>query len=124
MTGGATVAFTPPWRRARAARRWGKEGKTLMSTKHEDGHPREPGADDLLSKRQLAQRLKKAPRTIDYWRKREGLPFLKIGHTVFFRWPDVMRHLEKTTGEAVARTNHNRKPAKAPPPSDAITATA
>lgn len=50
---------------------------------------------DLLNKRQLAQRIKEAPRTIDYWRKREGLPLLKIGHTVCFRRPDVMRHRKR-----------------------------
>jgi hypothetical protein len=37
------------------------------------------------------------------------LPFLKIGHTVYFRWPDVMRHLEKVTVEAVKRNRTKDK---------------
>ena len=66
----------------------------------EDGRPQGAGEDELLSKRQLARRLGKSTRTIDYWRSHEGLPFLKIRHTVFFRWDEVMCHLEKTTGQA------------------------
>ncbi|MCP5525160.1 MAG: hypothetical protein H7A46_26855, partial [Verrucomicrobiales bacterium] len=33
--------------------------------------------------------------TIDNWRRKFKLPCLKVGHTVKFRYGQVVRHLEK-----------------------------
>ena len=49
--------------------------------------------DDLLVKRELAKKLRRSPRTIDVWMKQHRLPYLKIGKTVLFRWPDVLEKL-------------------------------
>jgi len=51
--------------------------------------------DGFLTKRELSLRLKKTPRCIETWMKRRYLPYLKIGHSVFFRWPDVIAALRR-----------------------------
>jgi len=95
-----------PWR--------GMNCVTQMSIAGVDDSPHEDRGEVLLTRQQLAQRLQTSLRTIDYWREHEGLPFLKIGHTVLFRWSDVLRHLEKTTGKASGRKPLNGAGAKAP----------
>ena len=52
----------------------------------------------LLTKRQLAPRIQKSPRTIDNWMKEGRLPFLKVGRTVLFSWPDVLASLKERYG--------------------------
>ena len=54
-------------------------------------------AEELLTKRELAVRLKKTPRCIEQWMRRRYLPYIKIGHTVLFRWRDVLEALERMT---------------------------
>lgn len=51
--------------------------------------------DGFLTKRELSQRLKKTPRCIETWMKRRYLPYIKIGHSVFFRWPDVIAAMRR-----------------------------
>lgn len=51
--------------------------------------------DGFLTKRELSLRLKKTPRCIENWMKRRYLPYIKIGHSVFFRWPDVIAALRR-----------------------------
>src|SRR5689334_20536363 len=51
--------------------------------------------DEFLSKRELAQRLKGAVRTIERWQRQGIIPYVKCGHSVMFNWPDVVAHLEK-----------------------------
>lgn len=72
-----------------------------MKTTSEAGLPPVPGGRALLTKKQLAQELGKSERTIDNWRARLGLPFLKIEHSVMFRLSDVIRHLEKNHRRSV-----------------------
>ena len=48
-----------------------------------------------MTKRELSLRLKKTPRCIETWMKRRYLPYIKIGHSVFFRWPDVIAALRR-----------------------------
>jgi hypothetical protein len=50
-------------------------------------------SDDLLVKRELAKKIKRSPRTVDLWMRQGKLPYLKIGKTVLFRWPDVLEKL-------------------------------
>jgi excisionase family DNA binding protein len=52
--------------------------------------------DEILDKRETAQRLKISTRTLDQWMREGKVPFLKIGKTVRFRWPDVLAHLQHT----------------------------
>ena len=49
--------------------------------------------DGLLDKKEVAARLRHCPRTISLWMKQGKLPYLKIGKTVRFRWPDVLEKL-------------------------------
>jgi len=51
-------------------------------------------ADCLLTKKELAQRLKKPVRSIENWMKLRYLPYIKIGHSVLFRWGDVIKTLD------------------------------
>jgi len=50
-------------------------------------------SDGLLTKRELAARLRKSTRTTDDWMRKGKLPYLKIGKTVLFRWQDVLEKL-------------------------------
>lgn len=54
-----------------------------------------PESEELLTKRELSARLKKTPRCIETWMKQQYLPYIKIGHSVFFRWPDVLAALKR-----------------------------
>jgi len=64
--------------------------------------PRQPAAEtaalqpqEFLSKHELAQRLKRALRTVERWQRQGIIPYVKCGHAVMFNWPDVVAHLEK-----------------------------
>jgi excisionase family DNA binding protein len=50
-------------------------------------------SDGLLNKRSLAVKLGVSKRTVDAWMKKKRLPFIKLGKTVRFRWPDVLEKL-------------------------------
>jgi hypothetical protein len=52
-------------------------------------------ADSLLTKKELAQKLKKSVRSIENWMKLRYLPYIKIGHSVLFRWRDVVEALDQ-----------------------------
>jgi len=57
------------------------------------GLPASASADEILEKPETANRLKISTRTLDQWMRAGRVPFLKIGKTVRFRWPDVLAHL-------------------------------
>jgi excisionase family DNA binding protein len=50
-------------------------------------------AEGLLTKFDVAERLKVAPRTVDSWMKRGRIPFLKIGKSCRYHWPDVLKKI-------------------------------
>jgi len=53
------------------------------------------GANEgLLNKSELAVKLRISKRTVDAWMKNKRLPFIKVGKTVRFRWPDVLEKLQ------------------------------
>ncbi|MBV9008593.1 MAG: helix-turn-helix domain-containing protein [Verrucomicrobia bacterium] len=52
-------------------------------------------SDGLDTKRELAARLRKSSRTIDYWMKKGRLPYMKVGKSILFRWSDVLEALSK-----------------------------
>jgi len=50
--------------------------------------------DSLLTKPELANRIRKSVRTVDQWMKQGRLPYMKVGaKTVLFSWPDVLQKL-------------------------------
>ena len=49
--------------------------------------------DGLLTKRALAPKLRISTRTLDDWMRKGRIPFLKVGKSVRFRWPDVLEKL-------------------------------
>lgn len=49
--------------------------------------------DGLLSKKEVAARLRISPRTLEVWMRKKRVPFLKIAKSVRFRWPDVLEKL-------------------------------
>jgi len=50
-------------------------------------------ADGMLTKKDLAARLRVTLRTIENWQRAGYLPFIKISNVVLFHWPDVLDHL-------------------------------
>jgi excisionase family DNA binding protein len=49
--------------------------------------------EDLLTKKELAARMRVTVRTVENWRKKGALRFIKLGNTVLFHWPDLMGQL-------------------------------
>ncbi len=63
-------------------------------TQHMQGKPLAASTTDgLLTKDEVAERLRLSVRTIDAHMRAKRLPFLKIGKTVRFRWADVLEKL-------------------------------
>jgi excisionase family DNA binding protein len=50
-------------------------------------------SDRLLTKSELAPRIRRSVRTVDSWMRQGKLPYLKVGKTVLFRWRDVLEKL-------------------------------
>ena len=57
------------------------------------GTQRDIAGEGLFTKFDIATRLKVAPRTVDSWMKKGKIPFLKIGKSCRYRWPDVLDKL-------------------------------
>ncbi len=55
-------------------------------------------SDVMLTKRELAERLKMTVRTVENWQRRGFLPYMKVGRMVLFHWPDVLEHLKSRFG--------------------------
>src|SRR5258708_6165815 len=51
--------------------------------------------DAVLTKKELAERLRIGMRTVDGWMKKGYLPYIKYGKLVRFRWSEVERCLER-----------------------------
>jgi hypothetical protein len=54
----------------------------------------ERATDGLLTKKDLAIKVRKSPRTIDCWMRSGRLPYLKIGKSILFDWDDVLAKLK------------------------------
>ena len=52
-------------------------------------------SNELLTKEELAPKLKRSRRTVSLWMQQGKLPYLKIGKTVLFRWSDVVEGLAR-----------------------------
>ena len=51
-------------------------------------------ADVMLSKNELAPKLRVSVRTIENWQRKRYLPFIKVANVVIFYWPTVLAHLQ------------------------------
>ena len=47
----------------------------------------------LLTKPEVAIKLRRSRRTVDLWMRQKKIPYFKVGKTVLFRWPDVLEKL-------------------------------
>ena len=54
----------------------------------------EKPSDVMLTKREVAERLKVTVRTVENWQQRGVLPYVKIGKVVLFHWPEVIEFLK------------------------------
>ena len=66
-----------------------------MNIESRDEHPREAGGDGLMSKPEVALWLGVSVGALDTYRRKEGLPFIKMGRRVLFDRRDVARWVEK-----------------------------
>jgi excisionase family DNA binding protein len=57
--------------------------------------------NELITKAELARRLKVTPRTITAWTKRLRLPHIKAGYAVRFNWRNVENHLNIHFGKGM-----------------------
>jgi excisionase family DNA binding protein len=53
------------------------------------------GKEGFISKRELARRLNKSLRTIEYWQRSGIIPNIKCGRSALFNWTDIEAHLQK-----------------------------
>jgi excisionase family DNA binding protein len=51
-------------------------------------------SEGLLNKRQVAVKLGISKRTCDVWMKAKRLPYVKLGKSVRFYWPDVLAKIQ------------------------------
>ena len=51
-------------------------------------------AGEMLTKSELAGRLRIKPRTVENWQRRGILSYIKVGKVVLFHWPDVVAYLK------------------------------
>ena len=60
---------------------------------------------EVLTKKELAARLRIGIRTVERWQGRDYLPFIKVHKLVMFYWPDVVEGLRRNFGVGNAPTN-------------------
>jgi excisionase family DNA binding protein len=60
---------------------------------HDDRQSLDRASDRLLTKRELATKLRISIRTLDEWMRRGRIAYLKIGKTCRFRYGDVLQKL-------------------------------
>jgi hypothetical protein len=55
-----------------------------------------PDQTELLTKREVAARLKRSPRAISNYMSRRQIPFIRLNaRSVLFNWPDVVEQLQQ-----------------------------
>jgi hypothetical protein len=59
----------------------------------ESSPPSDP-RDEMLTKKELAGKLKVTVRTIENWQREGFLPYMKISSVVLFHWPEIVEHLK------------------------------
>jgi len=56
------------------------------------------GRDEILTKEELAAKLKITMRCVERWQCLGHLPYMKVCSIVLFHWPDVLAHLKANYG--------------------------
>ncbi|MFN7137731.1 MAG: helix-turn-helix domain-containing protein [Limisphaerales bacterium] len=64
--------------------------------------------DEMLTKQELAAKLKVGVRTIERLMHSGQIPFLKLHHLVLFHWPEVLRELKASFGVEVGGDGTDR----------------
>ena len=67
---------------------------TPMSENIHEEQPPDPGGEELLTRTEVARRLRIHPSTVDSWREKYGLPAIEKGNKVYFDWADVKAWLK------------------------------
>ena len=67
--------------------------KEKQLTQSNGEQPSPPAAEYFLTKNEVAQRLRKTPRTIENYLRLGLIPYVKIGRSVLLSWPDVQAAL-------------------------------
>lgn len=50
--------------------------------------------DEMLTKQELAAKLKVTVRSIENWQRAGYLPYIRISSVVLFHWPEIVDHLK------------------------------
>lgn len=72
----------------------------MKSNKHQRPRPQAatpvvPDDSGVLTREELAKRLRVSTRTVSEWQQDRTVPYLKVGKVVLFYWPDVIAHLRE-----------------------------
>ncbi|HEY5912880.1 MAG TPA: helix-turn-helix domain-containing protein [Verrucomicrobiae bacterium] len=51
--------------------------------------------EEFITKEEVAHRLKKTKRTVEKWQRCGVIPFYKVGNAIFYRWSDIVVHLQR-----------------------------
>ena len=51
--------------------------------------------NEILTEKELATRVKKAPRTVRDWRERHWIPYIRIGRSILYDWDRVAAALQR-----------------------------
>lgn len=54
--------------------------------------------EGLITKDEVARRLRKSPRTVEVWQRRGWIPVIKAGHSRLYKWEDVEERLKAISG--------------------------
>ena len=87
-----------------------QERNPSMSENTHQAQPPNPGGEELLTRKELARRLRVHVSTVDNWRDNQGLPAMVRGNRVFFDWAEVKAWLR--TGPKKVRRRKQTKRAK------------
>ena len=80
-----------------------------MSENTHEEQPPSNGGEELLTREEVARRLRVCPSTVDNWRKRYGLPTIEKGYRVFFDWEDVKAWLKSGPMKAIRQKKRDQR---------------
>jgi excisionase family DNA binding protein len=80
---------------------------TMIEHTHEEQPPNN-GGEELLTRTEVARRLRVSPTTVDNWRKRYELPTIEKGYRVFFDWEDVKAWLKSGPMKAIRQKKSSK----------------
>jgi hypothetical protein len=80
-----------------------------MSENTHQEQPPNNGGEELLTRKEVARRLRVCPTTVDNWRKRYELPTIEKGYRVFFDWEDVKAWLKSGPMKAIRQKKRDQR---------------